>query len=72
MTEMTHANLSATSGTMMQMLQESIELAKKMKLELTAQLLSMAVIEFKLEMHDISQEEIDALCALIEDRCRPD
>jgi hypothetical protein len=49
-------------------LQEHIDLANALNLGFTAQLLSMAVMEIKINMHGISQQEVDALCDHIEEK----
>jgi hypothetical protein len=49
-------------------LQEHIHLANALNMGFTAQLLSMAVMEIKINMHAISQQEVDALCDHIEEK----
>ena len=46
---------------MVRSLREHFDRAKKMGLTLTAQLLNMALIELKTELHGISPEDIEAL-----------
>lgn len=53
-------------------LREYIELANDLDLRFTAQLLSMAVMEITINMHGISQREVDALCERIENRSAED
>jgi hypothetical protein len=43
-------------------LQEHIKLAKELKLDFVAQLLTMTAIEIKINLHRISEQEIDTLC----------
>jgi hypothetical protein len=47
-------------------LREQIGLANELKLNFTAQLLAMAVLEITTELHGISRHELHALCELIE------
>ncbi len=47
-------------------LQEHIHVANALNLDFVAQLLSMAMMEIKINMHGISQREMDALCDYIE------
>ena len=44
-------------------LQEHIDLARELKLDFVAQLLTMTAMEIKLKLHGITQEEIDTICA---------
>ena len=44
-------------------LQEHIELAKELKLNFVAQLLTMTAMEIRINLHRISDHEIDTLCA---------
>jgi hypothetical protein len=53
---------------MAQSLQEHISRANELKLGFAAQLLAMAVMEITINMHGISQQEIDALCERIEEK----
>ena len=48
-------------------LQEHVALAKELKL-LAAQLLTMTTMEIRINLHRISQQEIDTLCATAEHR----
>jgi hypothetical protein len=43
-------------------LQEHINLAKELKLNFVAQLLTMTAMEIKINLHRISEQEIDTLC----------
>jgi hypothetical protein len=56
---------------MVRSLRDHLDRAKKMGLTLTAQLLNMALIELKTELHGISPEDIEALCARMEERASP-
>ena len=56
---------------MVRSLRENLDRAKRMGLTLTAQLLNMALIELKTELHGISPEDIEALCRQIEERAAP-
>ena len=44
-------------------LQEHINLAKELNLNFVAQLLTMTAMEIKINLHRISDQEIDTLCA---------
>lgn len=44
-------------------LQEHINLARELKLDFVAQLLTMTAMEIRINLHRISDEEIDTLCA---------
>ncbi len=44
-------------------LQEHINLAKELKLNFVAQLLTMTAMEIKINLHRISDQEMDTLCA---------
>jgi short-subunit dehydrogenase len=44
-------------------LQEHINLAKELKLNFIAQLLTMTAMEIRINLHRISDQEIDTLCA---------
>ncbi len=48
-------------------LREHIDLAKELNLGFAAKLLRMAALEIEMHRHDISQQELDALCAYAED-----
>jgi hypothetical protein len=56
---------------MVRSLREHLDRAKQMGLTLTAQLLNMALIELKTELHGISPEDIEALCKRMEERTTP-
>lgn len=56
---------------MVRSLREHLDRARQMGLTLTAQLLNMALIELKTELHGISPEDIEALCRRIEERAAP-
>jgi len=56
---------------MVQSLREHHDHAKQMGLTLTAQLLNMALIELRAELHEISPEDIEALCHLMEEQASP-
>jgi hypothetical protein len=49
-------------------LQEHINLAKELNLNFVAQLLTMTAMEIRINLHRISDEEIDTLCASAERR----
>jgi hypothetical protein len=44
-------------------LQEHIDLAKELKLNFVAQLLTMTAMEVRINLHGISPQEMDTLCA---------
>jgi hypothetical protein len=44
-------------------LQEHINLARELKLDFVAQLLTMTAMEIKLKLHGISDQEIETICA---------
>jgi len=44
-------------------LQEHINLAKELNLNFVAQLLTMTAMEIRINLHRISDQEIDSLCA---------
>jgi hypothetical protein len=56
---------------MVRSLREHFDHARQMGLTLTAQLLNMALIELRAELHEISPEDIEALCRLMEERASP-
>ena len=56
---------------MVRSLREHVAHAKQMGLTLTAQLLNMALIELRAELNDISSEDIEALCRLMEEQDSP-
>jgi len=47
-------------------LQEHINLAKELNLNFVAQLLTMTAMEIRMNLHRISQQEMDSLCARAE------
>jgi hypothetical protein len=47
-------------------LQEHINLAKELNLNFVAQLLTMTAMEIRINLHRISDQEIDTLCATAE------
>jgi len=49
-------------------LQEHINLARELKLNFVAQLLTMTAMEIRINLHRISEREIDTLCASAERR----
>ena len=53
-------------------LQEHIELARELKLDFVAQLLTMTAMEIKLKLHGISEQEIDTICSRIEHHSTPE
>jgi CBS-domain-containing membrane protein len=53
---------------MIRSLREHLDRARQMGLTLTAQLLSMALIELKTELHGISPDDIEALCRRMEEQ----
>ena len=48
-------------------LQEHINLAKELNLNFVAQLLTMTAMEIRINLHRISDQEIDTLCAVAAD-----
>ena len=48
-------------------LQEHINLAKELNLNFVAQLLTMTAMEIRINLHRISDQEIDSLCAAAAD-----
>lgn len=48
-------------------LQEHINLAKELNLNFVAQLLTMTAMEIRINLHRISDQEIDTLCAAAAD-----
>jgi hypothetical protein len=53
-------------------LQEHIDIARELKLDFVAQLLTMTAMEIKLKLHGISEQEIDMICARVEGRPPPE
>jgi CBS-domain-containing membrane protein len=60
-----------TLDAMVRSLREHLDHANEMGLTLTAQLLKMALIELRAELHDISPQDIEALCRLMEEQASP-
>ena len=52
-------------------LQEHIDLARELKLDFVAQLLTMTAMEIKLKLHGITEQEIDTICARAEGESEP-
>jgi hypothetical protein len=52
-------------------LQEHIDLARELKLDFVAQLLTMTAMEIKLKLHGITDQEIDTICARVERKSPP-
>ena len=48
-------------------LHQHIDLANELRLDFTAQLLAMAVMEIATRIHGISQQELHALCERVEE-----
>jgi len=53
-------------------LQEHIDLARELKLDFVAQLLTMTAMEIKLKLHGITEQEIDTICARAERKSPPE
>ena len=51
-------------------LQEHINLAKELNLNFVAQLLTMTAMEIRINLHRISDQEMDTLCARAEQQAR--
>jgi len=56
-------NIDRKLDLMARSLQEHINLAKELKLNFVAQLLTMTAMEIRINLHRISEQEIDTLCA---------
>lgn len=52
-------------------LQEHIDLARELKLDFVAQLLTMTAMEIKLKLHGITAQEIDTICDCAESPPEP-
>ncbi len=68
------SNIDAKLDLMARSLQEHINLAKELNLNFVAQLLTMTAMEIKINLHRISQAEMDTLCARAEPKqveCEP-
>jgi hypothetical protein len=57
------STIDAKLDLMARSLQEHINLAKELNLNFVAQLLTMAAMEIRINLHRISQAEMDTLCA---------
>jgi len=53
-------------------LQEHINLARELKLDFVAQLLTMTAMEIKLKLHGISEQELEVICARAAGRSPPE
>jgi len=53
-------------------LQDHINLARELKLDFVAQLLTMTAMEIKLKLHGISEQELEAICARAVGRAPPE
>ena len=60
--------IDAKLDLMARSLQEHINLAKELNLNFVAQLLTMTAMEIRINLHRISQQEMDTLCAVAEPR----
>lgn len=58
--------MDAKLDMMARSLQEHINLAKELNLGFVAQLLTMTAMEVRINLHRISQQEMDTLCACAE------
>lgn len=58
--------IDAKLDLMARSLQEHIDLAKELNLNFVAQLLTMTAMEIRINLHGISQHEMDTLCAAAE------
>jgi len=58
--------IDAKLDLMARSLQEHINLAKELNLNFVAQLLTMTAMEIRINLHRISQAEMDQLCACAE------
>ena len=58
------STLDAKLDLMARSLQEHINLAKELDLNFVAQLLTMTAMEIRINLHRISQQEMDTLCAV--------
>jgi hypothetical protein len=62
------STIDAKLDLMARSLQEHINLAKELNLNFVAQLLTMTAMEIRINLHRISDQEIDTLCASAEQR----
>jgi len=60
------STVDAKLDLMARSLQEHINLAKELNLNFVAQLLTMTALEIRINLHRISQQEMDMLCAFVE------
>lgn len=60
------STVDAKLDLMARSLQEHINLAKELNLNFVAQLLTMTAMEIRINLHGISQLEMDTLCAAAE------
>lgn len=60
---MKSTTIDAKLDLMARSLQEHINLAKELNLNFVAQLLTMTAMEIRINLHRISQQEMDVLCA---------
>jgi hypothetical protein len=60
------STIDAKLDLMARSLQEHINLAKELNLNFVAQLLTMTAMEIRINLHRISQAEMDTLCACAE------
>ena len=62
------SNIDAKLDLMERSLREHINLAKELNLNFVAQLLTMTAMEIRINLHRISQQEMETLCAWAEPR----
>jgi hypothetical protein len=53
-------------------LQEHIDLARELRLDFVAQLLTMTAMEIKLKLHGITEQEIHMICVRAERKTPPE
>ena len=63
---MKSTTIDAKLDLMARSLQEHINLAKELNLNFVAQLLTMTAMEIRMNLHRISQQEVNSLCARAE------
>ena len=68
---MKSTTIDAKLDLMARSLQEHINLAKELNLNFVAQLLTMTAMEIRINLHRISQQEMDSLCARAEAQSSP-
>jgi hypothetical protein len=61
-----NSTVDARLDLMARSLQEHIDLARELKLNLVAQLLTMTALEIRINQHRISPQEMDALCGCVD------